>query len=330
MSKIVRIFVDSCKEFTKLQSLVTAALLVALHTVMSMYLSIMITDTLRISISFLANVAIGVLFGPVMGFVCGGVGDLIQFFLKPQGAYFFGWTLNAALASFIYGLFFYKKFPKKFNVEKTKEQDGEKKTSYKLTASVAVQILIAIAAIVVWFAAPLGTGGNGLRVFMNAFADEPAKGVAGFGIISAILGAASVIMLFMAVTRHFAIEMLVGIVAAFVSILSVYTDKKYISVEWGFVAIVIMFVVLVGISMWEIARKNQMDFRMLVRISLVLLLETMVINVLLGTYWCSVMYGKGFEIYFMSRFIKNIVQLPINIILTYYVMGFLRQLRKSL
>ena len=42
-----------------------------------------------------------------MGFVCGGLGDLIQFVIKPQGAYFPGWTLSAALAGFIYGLFFY-------------------------------------------------------------------------------------------------------------------------------------------------------------------------------------------------------------------------------
>ena len=42
-----------------------------------------------------------------MGFVCGGLGDLIQFVIKPTGAYFPGWTISAALAGFIYGLFFY-------------------------------------------------------------------------------------------------------------------------------------------------------------------------------------------------------------------------------
>lgn len=47
------------------------------------------------------------MFGPVMGFVCGGLGDLIQFVIKPTGAYFPGWTISAALAGFIYGLFFY-------------------------------------------------------------------------------------------------------------------------------------------------------------------------------------------------------------------------------
>lgn len=331
MSKIGKIFVDSCKEFTRLQSLVTAALLVALHTVMAMYLSIMVTDSLRISISFLANVAIGAFFGPVMGFVCGGAGDIIQFIIKPQGAYFFGWTLNAALAGFIYGLCFYKKFPKKLKVNKDKKEvDNQEKEGYRFTITMGIQVIASVAAIVMWFVAPFGTGGNGLNVLFNAFSQNPEKGIVGFGIIAAILVAAALIMLFMAVTRHFAIDMIVGIVAAFVAILSVYTDKKYVSVEWGFVAIVIILIAMALLALWEIAKKNKLDFGMLVRISIVLFIDTMVVNVFLGTEWCSIMYGKGFEIYFMSRFIKNVVQLPINILLTYYVLEFLRDIRRRI
>ena len=103
MQKFFGIFVDSAKEFKNLKSVIMAALLVALHTVFAMFLSIQVTDSLRISVSFIANVAAGCLFGPVMGFVCGGIGDIIQFVLKPTGPYFPGWTLSAALAGFIYG-----------------------------------------------------------------------------------------------------------------------------------------------------------------------------------------------------------------------------------
>ena len=36
-----------------------------------------VTPALRISVSFLANCAIGYMFGPVMGFVFGGLGDTL-------------------------------------------------------------------------------------------------------------------------------------------------------------------------------------------------------------------------------------------------------------
>ena len=98
------------------------------HCICRMFLSIQVTDSLRISVSFIANVAAGCLFGPVMGFVCGGIGDIIQFVLKPTGPYFPGWTLSAALAGFIYGAFLYKKFPQKV---KTKQMTQEILVSLK-------------------------------------------------------------------------------------------------------------------------------------------------------------------------------------------------------
>ena len=55
MQKFFGIFVDSAKEFKNLKSVIMAALLVALHTVFAMFLSIQVTDSLRISVSFIAN-----------------------------------------------------------------------------------------------------------------------------------------------------------------------------------------------------------------------------------------------------------------------------------
>ena len=42
------------------------------------------------------------------------------------------------------------------------------------------------------------------------------------------------------------------------------------------------------------------------------------------------MYGKGFAFYFSIRFAKNMIQLPINIILTYYVLGFVKYIDKKI
>ena len=172
MSILLKNFAFSAKEFKSIKSVVAAALLIALHTVLAVFVSIQVTPTLRLSVSFLANCAIGYMFGPVMGFVCGGLGDLIQFVIKPTGPYFPGWTLSAALAGFIYGLFFYG-----CNMKVAESFDGDKK-----------------------------------------------------GIL------------------------------------------KFI------------------------------DVKFLLRCILALTVETLLVNVLLGTYWCSIMYGKGFAFYFSIRF----------------------------
>ncbi len=195
MSVLIRNFAFSAKEFKCIKSIVAAALLVALHTILAVFVSFNVTPALRISVSFLANCAIGYLFGPVMGFMCGGLGDIIQFIIKPTGPYFPGWTLSAALAGLIYGLFFY---------------DCNIKISRKKTSS----------------------------------------------------------------------------------------EKR---------------------MLWEI-----IDFRFLLRVVLAVTLDTFLVNILLGTYWCSIMYGKGFMFYLTMRFSKNLIQLPINIFLTYYVIGIVK------
>ena len=56
------------------------------------------------------------MFGPVMGFMCGGLGDIIQYIIKPTGPYFPGWTLSAALLglSMVYfSMTATSKFPRK-------------------------------------------------------------------------------------------------------------------------------------------------------------------------------------------------------------------------
>ena len=72
------------------------------------------------------------------------------------------------------------------------------------------------------------------------------------------------------------------------------------------------------------------DFKFLLRCAAALTIDTLLVNVLLGTYWCSIMYGKGFAFYLSIRFAKNMIQLPINIILTYYVLGFIKYINNKI
>ena len=51
----------------------------------------------------------GMLYGPVCAALSAGLVDILQFFLKPMGEFFPGYTLTAMLGGLLYGLFLYKK-----------------------------------------------------------------------------------------------------------------------------------------------------------------------------------------------------------------------------
>ncbi len=64
---------------------------------------------LGIGLSYLFQASSCLIFGPVVGLLIGGVGDTIGYFLSPPSyPFFFGYTLNAMLSCFMYGLCFYR------------------------------------------------------------------------------------------------------------------------------------------------------------------------------------------------------------------------------
>lgn len=52
-----------------------------------------------------------------------------------------------------------------------------------------------------------------------------------------------------------------------------------------------------------------------------------VINMILTTYWLTILYGKGFMVLFPMRAIKNLVMLPINSILFYTIAKMLEKVK---
>lgn len=108
MNKFLSMFKDSSKEMYHLQSLVGMAMLIALSVVLSFF-SFQVSDSLKIGPGFLVTALLGMLYGPVAGGIAAGAANLIKFFIKPTGAFFFGYTLTAILGGVVYGLFFYKK-----------------------------------------------------------------------------------------------------------------------------------------------------------------------------------------------------------------------------
>ena len=108
METIATRFRASARTTHNLWAVVTTAMLLALNTVLTLFVRIQITPDIRISFGFVAIAMIGMLFGPVMGLTGGVLGDLIGMVVKPTGAYFPGYTLTALLVGLVFGLMLYR------------------------------------------------------------------------------------------------------------------------------------------------------------------------------------------------------------------------------
>ncbi len=98
----------SMQNFGNTHTLAICGMFLALKMVLGTF-SIRLSNILSISFSFLAVVAAGVLFGPMVGGIFGAAGDILSYFLHPDGPFFLGFTLNAFLSGFLYGLILYKR-----------------------------------------------------------------------------------------------------------------------------------------------------------------------------------------------------------------------------
>lgn len=64
----------------------------------------------------------------------------------------------------------------------------------------------------------------------------------------------------------------------------------------------------------------------IIRIFIVKAFVAVFINMLLGTYWLTLLYGKGFLVLFPARALKNLIMLPINTALFYSIAKFVERL----
>lgn len=96
------------QELRRTRSLAGAGLLASAGVVLNQF-TFAVSQFLEIGISFLAPAAAGFLYGPFVAGLAGVVLDIIGYVLRPNGAYFIGFTLNEFLAGFLYGCVLYKK-----------------------------------------------------------------------------------------------------------------------------------------------------------------------------------------------------------------------------
>ena len=91
----------------KTKKLTTLAILVAMHIILSRFLSYSVWN-MKIGFDFLPVSVAAVLYGPIGAAVVGGLGDFIGAILFPIGPYFPGYTLSAALSGAVLGLFLHR------------------------------------------------------------------------------------------------------------------------------------------------------------------------------------------------------------------------------
>lgn len=99
-------FKCSALELKNIRCIVLTGILIALDIVLKMF-SIKITADLKITFAYLALAAIGMLFGPTVGFIAGAVTDIIGFIINSDGGFSPLFTFIEALGAMIYGLFLY-------------------------------------------------------------------------------------------------------------------------------------------------------------------------------------------------------------------------------
>jgi len=107
MKSFFNLFADSLKEFKKVRNLAITALLIAISMVIEMY-SIDL-QFCKLNFAFLAIAAIGLLFGPAVGFFSGLACDVVGFMVHPSGGFLPIYVLVSGLQGVIYGVCLYRK-----------------------------------------------------------------------------------------------------------------------------------------------------------------------------------------------------------------------------
>ncbi|MGD9559692.1 MAG: folate family ECF transporter S component [Oscillospiraceae bacterium] len=98
----------AARQLKQVRSLAAGGMLAALGTAIKA-LYIPIGQLLRISFTFLATALSGYLYGPLVAGLSAMVVDVLGYLIRPEGAYFFGFTFNAFLNGVIYGCFLWRR-----------------------------------------------------------------------------------------------------------------------------------------------------------------------------------------------------------------------------
>ena len=194
--------------------------------------------------------------------------------------------------------------------------------------------ILPIAGIIVWFMMPfvevadkktqaIVVSGSAFNIVRNMSVCKNAA------VIAIIILAVFVLSFVLNIWSRHTIPAIFMTIGCFIGGLSMYTDKKFTTVLSGYWIISAIMVLYIAIQLFIMSKRSELDVRFAIRCVIAMSVVNILVNGVLGTYWVTILYGKGFWFYFTSRMIKNIVQLPVNIVLTYYVLGFVGNIKKK-
>ena len=89
--------------------LVTVALLTALEVILGTFFTVNFAGIAKIGFGFLPIAMIAIMYGPLWAGTAYAIGDVLAWFVKPEGAYFPGLTLTCFLVGAAMGFFLYRK-----------------------------------------------------------------------------------------------------------------------------------------------------------------------------------------------------------------------------
>ncbi len=104
-------FLGSIESLKSVKGISVAAMLIALSCVLS-FCKFGVTPNVTVTLFFLPISVGAMLLGPFPAAMIGGIADLLGCFIAPTGPYFPGFTLNAIITGFVFGLFYFNSKPK--------------------------------------------------------------------------------------------------------------------------------------------------------------------------------------------------------------------------
>jgi ECF transporter S component (folate family) len=108
MKKILSDLRLSTQNFGRISAISICGMLLALKVVLGFF-TISVSNLLKIGFSFLPIAVSGMLFGPAVGMAMGAAGDILSYVVQPTGPFFPGFTLNAIISGFLYGVILYRR-----------------------------------------------------------------------------------------------------------------------------------------------------------------------------------------------------------------------------
>ena len=101
-------WIRSIRELRQVRNVVICGLMIALAIVLGSVATIHIGPYIKVGISGVPNRVIDMMFGPAVGAIFGAVVDVLKWMVNPDGPFFPGFTVSAAMGGLIYGYAFYR------------------------------------------------------------------------------------------------------------------------------------------------------------------------------------------------------------------------------